>query len=62
MAKPNFIRDTNQLCSASRGLSDQSATLISGSDAACAGFMDQIEKAKEAVVKSRKRIARLRTE
>jgi hypothetical protein len=34
--------------------------MILESDAACAGFMDQIEKTKEAVTKSRKQISRLR--
>jgi hypothetical protein len=60
MVKPNSIRDTKQLCAESRDLIDQSTTLISGSDAACAGFMDQVEKTKEAVTKSRKQISRLR--
>jgi hypothetical protein len=60
MAKPNSVRDTKRLCADARDLIDQSATLISGSDAACVGFMDQIEKTKEAVAKNRKQISRLR--
>ena len=60
MAKPNSVRDTKRLCADSRDLIDQSAALISGSGAACAVFTDQIEKAKEAVTKSRKQILRLR--
>ncbi len=57
MIRSNSIRDTQRLCAASRDLIDQSATLISGSGAACAGYMDQIEKTKAAVTKSRKRIS-----
>lgn len=59
MVKPNSIRDTKQLC-ADHDLIDQSARLISGSGAACAAHKDQIEKAREAVTKSRKQISRLR--
>ncbi len=62
MSKPNSVRDTKQLCADSRDLVDQSAQLISGSGAAHAGHKDQIEKAKEAVVRSRKQISRLRSE
>jgi hypothetical protein len=54
MAKLNSVRDTKRLCADARDLIDQSATLISGSDAACVGFMDQIEKTKKAVAKNRK--------
>ena len=60
MTKPNSIRDTKRLCVDSRDLIDQSDALISGAGAACAIFMDQIEKTKEAVIKSRKQISRLR--
>lgn len=62
MAKPNSVRDTKQLCADSHDLIDQSARLISGAGAACAGHKDQIEKAREAVVRSRKQISRLRSE
>jgi hypothetical protein len=48
MVKPNSIRDTKRLCAGSRDLIDQSITMISKSGAACAGFMNQIEKTKEA--------------
>jgi hypothetical protein len=58
--KAEFCPRLEALCADSRDLIDQSGTLISGSDAACAGFMDQIEKTKEAVTKSRKQISRLR--
>ena len=57
MIKARSIRDAQQLCAASRDLINQSATLISGSGAACAGFMYQIEKTKAAVTKSRMRIS-----
>jgi hypothetical protein len=60
MAKPNSVRDTKRLCADACDLIDQSATLISGSDAACAVHKDQIEKSKEAVSKSRAQILRLR--
>ena len=60
MVKPNSIRDTKQLCEDAHDLIDQSARLISGSGAACAAHKDQIEKAREAVTKSRKQISRLR--
>jgi hypothetical protein len=60
MAKPNSVRDTKRLCADSRDLIDQSAAMILESGAACAGFMDQIKKTKEAVTKSRKQISRLR--
>ena len=60
MAKTNSVRDTKRLCAASRDLIDQSATLISGSGAACVVFMDQIERTKEAVTKSRMRVPWLR--
>ena len=46
MAKTNSVRDKKRLCADSRDLIIQSATLISGSGAACAVFMDQIEKRK----------------
>ncbi len=62
MVKPSSIRDTKQLCADSRDLIDQSARLITAAGAACVVHKDQIEKAKEAVVKSRKQISRLRTE
>lgn len=61
MAKPNSVRDAKQLCADSHDLIDQSALLISGAGAACAGHRDQIEKAKEAVAKSRRQISRLRS-
>ena len=57
MIKSHSIRDAQQLCAASRDLIDQSATLISGSGAACAIYMDQIEKTKAAVTKSRLRLS-----
>jgi hypothetical protein len=60
MIKSNSIRDTKRLCADSRDLIDQTAAMISESDAACAGFMDQVEKTKEAVTNSRKQISRLR--
>lgn len=60
MIKSNSIRDTKRLCAGSRDLIDQTAAMISESDAACAGFMDQVEKTKEAVTNSRKQISRLR--
>lgn len=58
MAKPGTIRDSKQLCAESHDLIDQSARLITGAGAACAAHKDQIEKAKEAVEKSRKQISR----
>lgn len=61
MAKRNSVRDTKRLCADSRDLINQSAIMISGSDAACVGFKDQIEKTKEAVAKSREQISRLRS-
>ena len=60
MAKTNSVRDKKRLCADSRDLINQSATLISGSGAACAVFMDQIERTKEAITKSRMRISWLR--
>ena len=60
MIKSNGIPGTQRLCAASRDLIDQSATLISGSGAACVVFMDQIERTKEAVTKSRMRVSWLR--
>jgi hypothetical protein len=60
MAKPNPVRDTKQLCADSHDLIDQSAQLITEAGASCAAHKDQIEKAKEAVVKSREQISRFR--
>lgn len=60
MAKPNSVRDTKQLCADSYDLIDQSAFLINEAGASCAAHMDQIEKSKEAVVRSRKQISRIR--
>jgi len=62
MAKSNSIRNAKQLCAETRDLIDQSARLISEAGAACVGHKDQIEKAREAVTKSRKQISRLRLE
>jgi len=60
MAKTNSVRDKKRLGADSRNLIDQSAILISGSGAACIVFMDQIERTKEAITKSRMRISWLR--
>jgi hypothetical protein len=62
MAKPDSVRDTKQLCADSHDLIDQPALLITEAGAACAAHKDQIEKAKEAVARSRKQISRLRVE
>ena len=60
MAKPKLVSTAKRLCADSCDLIDQSTAMISESGAACAGFMDQIDKTKEAVTKSRKQISWLR--
>jgi hypothetical protein len=60
MAKSNPVRDTKQLCADSYDLIDESALLINEAGASCAAHRDQIEKSKEAVVRSREQISRFR--
>lgn len=60
MAKPNPVLDSKQLCADSHDLIHQSALLIKEAGASCSAHRDQIEKSKEAVVRSRKQISRCR--